>query len=213
MFMLRSYFCLPLFNAELVNERWTVEYYKTLSHTRFPPWQANDKCTNLNVALSEVPPETKKATLTQAQKYRNLLKTNQLVSAGSEGGMKFYRQRLSVLQKILQNWLISKDVQLKGHDSDSEEPFQDEDNFTILNDNIKSLLDVEMSKAVKNEAITSPGSNSNLEEKEEESTMKIVMPPKIIKRGRPKGAEVTVIGLTSQKKPNLGTKKRITCFS
>ena len=102
---------------------------------------------------------------------------------------------------------------MKEHDSDSEEPFQDEDNFTILNDNIKNFLDVEMSAAVKDEAITSPGSNSNLVEKEEESTLKIVMPPKIIKRGRPKGAEVTVIVLTSQKKPNLGTKKRITCFS
>ena len=43
--------------------------------------------------------------------------------------------------------------------------------------------------------------------------MKIVMPPKMIKRGWPKGAEVTVIGLPSQKKPNLGTKKGITCFS
>ena len=102
---------------------------------------------------------------------------------------------------------------MREHDSDSEEPFQDEDNFTILNDNIKNLLDVEMSTTVKDEAIMSAGSNSNLEEKEQESTMKIVMPPKIIKRGRPKGAEDTVIGLTSQKKPNLGTKKRITCFS
>ena len=78
-FKLRSYLCLPLFNAELVNERWKVEYYKTLSHIKFPPPQANNKCTNLNVALSEVPPKTKKAALTQAQKYCNLLKTtNQL---------------------------------------------------------------------------------------------------------------------------------------
>ena len=108
---------------------------------------------------------------------------------------------------------MGKEVQLKDHDCDSEEPFQDEDNFTILNDNNKNLLDVEMSTTVKDEAITSPGSNSNLEEKEEESTMKIVMPPKISKRGRPKGAEVTDIGLPSQKKPNLGTKKGTTCLS
>ena len=70
-----------------------------------------------------------------------------------------------------------------------------------------------MSTTVKDEAIASPGSNLILEEKEEESTVKIVMLPKIIKRGRPKCAEVTVIGLPSQKKPNLGTKKGITCFS
>ena len=152
--------------------------------------------------------------MTQAHKYRNLLKTtNQLASAGSEGGMKVYSQRLSVLQKILRNWLMGKEVQLKEHVSDLKEPFQDEDNFVILNENIKNLLDVEMSTTVKDEAITSPGSKLNLEEKEEESTMKIVMPPKIIKRGRPKGAEVTVIGLPSQKKPNLETRKGITCFS
>ena len=62
-------------------------------------------------------------------------------------------------------------------------------------------------------AMTSSGSNLNLEEKEEESAMKIAMPQKIIKTGWPKGAEVTVVGLISQKKPNLGTKKGITCFS
>ena len=94
-----------------------------------------------------------------------------------------------------------------------EEPFQDEDNFAILNDNIKNLLDVEMSTTIKDEAITSPGSNLNLEEKEEESIMKIVMPPKIIKKGQSKGEKVTVTGLPSQKKPNLGTIKGITCFS
>ena len=104
--------------------------------------------------------------MTQAHKYRNLLKTtNQLASAGSEGGMKVYSQRLSVLQKILRNWLMGKEVQLKEHVSDLKEPFQDEDNFVILNDNIKNLLDVEMSTTVKDEAITSPGSKLNLEEK------------------------------------------------
>ena len=70
-FKLRSYLYLSFIDAELVNERWTVEYYKTLSHTRFSPPQANDKCSNVNVPLSEAPPETKKATLTQVQKYHN----------------------------------------------------------------------------------------------------------------------------------------------
>ena len=134
---------------------------------------------NLNVALSKVPPEMKKATLTQAQRYCNLLKTtNQLASVGSEGGMKVYSQNLIVLQKILQNWLMGKEVQLKEHVSDLKEPFEDKHNFAILNDN--NLLDVEMSRAVTDEAIASPWSNLNLEEKEKESTMKIVMPPKII---------------------------------
>ena len=74
---------------------------------------------------------------------------------------------------------MGKEVQLKEHVSDLKEPFQDEDNFAILNDKFKNLQDVEMSTTVKDEAITSPWSNLNLEEKEEEFTMKIVMPPKI----------------------------------
>lgn len=72
--------------------------------------------------------KTKKVTLTQVQKYRNLLKTiNQLASINSEIGMKVYSQHLSVSRKTLQNLLISKEVQFKEHDSDSEESYQDED--------------------------------------------------------------------------------------
>ena len=83
---------------------------------------------------------------------------------------------------------MCKELQLKKHDSDLEELFQDEYSFPILNDNVETSLDVEMTTKIKDKAITSRGRNLNLEEKEEESTMKIVMPPKIIKRGRSKGA-------------------------
>ena len=83
---------------------------------------------------------------------------------------------------------MCKELQLKKHDSDLEELFQDEYSFPILNDNVETSLDVEMTTKIKDNAITSRGRNLNLEEKEEESTMKIVMPPKIIKRGRSKGA-------------------------
>ena len=77
---------------------------------------------------------------------------------------------------------------------------------------MKLIVDVEISTTVKDEAIASPGSNLNVEEKEEKSTMKTVMPLKITKRRWPKGAEVTAIGLSSQKRPNLGTRNGITCF-
>ena len=83
---------------------------------------------------------------------------------------------------------MCKELQLKKHDSDLEELFQDEYSFPILNDNVETSLDVEMITKIKDKAITSRGRNLNLEEKEEESTTKIVMPPKIIKRGRSKGA-------------------------
>ena len=47
---------------------------------------------------------------------------------------------------------------------------------------MKLIVDVEISTTVKDEAIASPGSNLNVEEKEEKSTMKTVMPLKITKR-------------------------------
>lgn len=58
-FKLHSYLCLLLF--ELVNESWTVEYYKTLSHARFSPAQANDKCAGVKVVFSEVPSENEES--------------------------------------------------------------------------------------------------------------------------------------------------------
>ena len=81
---------------------------------------------------------------------------------------------------------MCKELQLKKHDSDLEELFQDEYSFPILNDNVETSLDIEMITKIKDKAITSRGRNLNLEEKEEESTMKIVMPPKILKEGDPR---------------------------
>ena len=65
--------------------------------------------------------------------------------------MTVYSQRFSILQEILRNWLMSKEAELKEHISNLKEPCQDEDNFAILNGNIKNLQDVEMSITVKDE--------------------------------------------------------------
>ena len=46
---------------------------------------------------------------------------------------------------------MGEEVELKEHISNLKEPFQDEDNFAILNDNIKNPQDVEMSITVKDE--------------------------------------------------------------
>ena len=52
---------------------------------------------------------------------------------------------------VLRKWLVGEEVELKEHISNLKEPFQDEDNFAILNDNIKNPQDVEMSITVKDE--------------------------------------------------------------
>ena len=96
---------MPLFDAELGNKRWTGDYYQTLSQVRFtlPSWNDGDE--KSDVSMSEISSESKKAILTQAQKYGNVLKiTNPLASVGSEHGIKLCNKRVQMLQKNLENW-------------------------------------------------------------------------------------------------------------
>ena len=44
---------------------------------------------------------------------------------------------------------MGQELQPMRHDFNLEEPFQDEESFTMLNDNSKIVLDVEMSTKVK----------------------------------------------------------------
>ena len=100
-----AYVDMPLFDAELGNKRWTGDYYQTLSQVRFtlPSWNDGDE--KSDVSMSEISSESKKAILTQAQKYGNVLKiTNPLASVGSEHGIKLCNKRVQMLQKNLENW-------------------------------------------------------------------------------------------------------------
>ena len=77
-----SYLDMPLFDVKLVNKRWT-----TVSQVRFPlpSWNENSEVS----IISKISCELEKATLTQVQKYRKLLKIiDPLPSVGSEHGMK-----------------------------------------------------------------------------------------------------------------------------
>ena len=49
-----AYLDMPLFDAELVNKRWTTDYYKTLSQSRFtlPSW--NDCNETSDVWIGEI---------------------------------------------------------------------------------------------------------------------------------------------------------------
>ena len=77
-----SYLDMLLFDVKLVNKRWT-----TVSQVRFPlpSWNKNSEVS----IISKISSELEKATLTQVQKYRKLLKIiDPLASVGSEHGIK-----------------------------------------------------------------------------------------------------------------------------
>ena len=80
-----SYLDMLLFDVKLVNKRWT-----TVSQVRFslPSWNGGNENSEVSI-ISKISSELEKATLTQIQKYRKLLKIiDPLASVGSEHGMK-----------------------------------------------------------------------------------------------------------------------------
>ena len=101
---LRSCNSLPLFDSSLVNYRWTnallndVLVRKAADIEDLPTEKVELVVTQNESKLSVEPT----ATLSQAQKYRKLLQTCQLLaSIGSEGGMTTFDVRHKPLQSIL----------------------------------------------------------------------------------------------------------------
>ena len=87
---LRSSLSLAVFDTNIFNQRWTKEYYNLSLGARNCP-ETNPKSVELIVSGTEIEPAKIK---TQAQKYRCLMKTYQLLaSVGSEGGMSTYKNR------------------------------------------------------------------------------------------------------------------------
>ena len=109
-FKVRNIVELPLFEPELVKERWTMNYYEQLADAGFS--SNEDTCFGTPPASTTVK-ERGKTVLTQAQKFRKALKTAQcLASLASEGGMVTFRSRMRVLEDIVENWQLGRDVRI-----------------------------------------------------------------------------------------------------
>ena len=85
-FFLPKFFSLPLFNPALIHKRWTKEYYKR-NESVSAPFEKEI----ITIVSCNIDTEIK---LSQAQKFRKLLKTTQILgSLGSESGMKTFQKR------------------------------------------------------------------------------------------------------------------------
>ena len=117
---LRSFLKLPLSDHSLINRRWTKEYYGLLTKTRFGVFDS-DNAAYADVAHIENQNYTHNK-LTQAQKFRKLMSTCQVIaSVASEGGMESFEKRLSQLHLLLEHWKLGKEVIVLSKDCDDIE--------------------------------------------------------------------------------------------
>ena len=87
-----------------------MNYYEQLADSRFS--SNEDTCFGTPPASTTVK-EREKTVLTQAQKFRKALKTAQCpASLASEGGMVTSRSRMRVLEDIVENWQLGRDVRI-----------------------------------------------------------------------------------------------------
>ncbi|XP_047126936.1 uncharacterized protein LOC124808018 [Hydra vulgaris] len=199
LFQLRKFLMLPMFDVQLVNRRWTKEYYNQSLRAR------NDTNITSSVEIvSEVDVKPVK-TLTQAQKYRNLLKTCQLLaSVGSEGGMVIFKKRQAQLEVILRQWQKGEEVTLVTNDNIIEV-----DNVDLMEFDchvtITGIEKIKSSPISTNKHIDSIETFPLLSEKDVPQNpakldlKEVLMPPKMKNKGRPKRANTTVIGVPKKK--------------
>ena len=205
-----------LFDKQFVKDRWTLSYYRTLNSTRFSqvPAPAEDDLESRLVNVIEK--ENFKSILSQAQKFKKAVYlTQEIASLASEGGVKTFTERYAVLIDILKFRKLGKNMKVSCSGDDlaegdsknltTESECQEKENEIKETDtNQKILEDGPSESNAIDQGIQKQNPveeiESEMKKHEETELSKINMPPKMFKRGNPKGAELTVIGLPSSKK-------------
>ena len=198
-----------------------MDYYKTKKAIKLEPpdseqldFQDNDEMARVLVQPVKVINEKK--VLSQAQNFRHGLKISQeLASLVSEGGMPTFTNRYELLKNVIKYWKLGVEVELLPltETGDTTRPSQQDSEVVGNLQTTKSKScenppesapattkksDGPQLMKVGNSAHNSKGSPSRKSEYDF-----IKMPSKIRKRGRPKGAELTVIGLPNARKVKM----------
>ena len=149
---------------------------------------------------------------TQAQKNRSLMKICQLLaSVGSEGGMSTYESRHEQLQKILKQWQGGEEVVVFANDDFNEPPDDVNPNLMKVDSRIPPSAETHINNSLPMN-IVHPAEFSdtssvilNLKRREKKLDInEISVPPKMKRKGKPKGTETTVVVIPKKKK--LSTK-------
>ena len=143
--------------------------------------------------------------------------SQEIASLASEGEMKTFTERYAVLQDILKFWKLGKNIKASCSGDDLAEG--DSKNLTIEGecqekeseiketDTNQNILEEGASKSnTIDQGIQHKKQNpveeieSEMKKHEETELSKIKIPPRMFKKGKLKGAELTVIGLPPSKK-------------
>ena len=101
-----------LFDASLIKDTWTLNYYRTLSVPRFSKDHTPEEENNLNDCkknqVDVIEEKTSQNVSSQAKKFKKALQLSQeIASLASERGTKIFQEGYTVLQEVLKigNWV------------------------------------------------------------------------------------------------------------
>ena len=157
--------------------------------------------------INVIEKENFKSILSQAQKFKKAFYlTQEIVSLASEGGIKTFTERYAVLKDILKFWKLGKNIKVSCSGDDLAEgdsknltiqsECQEKENEIKETDTNQKILEkgASESKAI-DQGIQHKKQNpveaieSEMKKFEETEPSKIKMPPKMLKRGKPIGAQ------------------------
>ena len=133
---------LMLFDASLIKDRWTLNYYRALSVPRFSKDHTPEEENNLNDCkknqVDVIEEKTSQNVSSQAKKFKKALQLSQeIASLASEQGMKIFQERYTVLQEVLKIWKLGKTVSISCLNDDNNTlesyPIKDTENLKEFN--------------------------------------------------------------------------------
>ena len=106
-----------LFDASLIKDRWTLNYYRTLSFPRFSKDHTPQEEDNLDdykkTQVDVIEEKTTQNVLSQAKKFKKTLQLSQEIApSASEAGMKIAQERYAVIQEVLEIWKLGKTISI-----------------------------------------------------------------------------------------------------
>lgn len=216
---LRSFLSLPLYDETLSNHRWTKTcYLESLDKRIRKLEEPSDTQVHFTTMQDETASVTKTKNLSQAEKFRLLMKKCQvLASLGSEGGIKTFTHRKEQLELIIEQWQKNNEIFVTTEKKHSNtENTKTLENKYISHEMPKQEIISEIQRETNKIAHDNPTKTAiDVNEKHQANSniSSVVMPPKLQRKGRPRGADTTAIGLPQTKKSKSKGKSKPAPFS
>ncbi|XP_065840465.1 uncharacterized protein [Oscarella lobularis] len=188
---------LSMYSEDLYDVRWTNSHYRSKHYAFHGVTADSTLVTSAGSIEANVLDEGSTAaahqqTLTEQQKYRIAFKIAQKTAEsmshlGSEDFFEYLKKLKSVNNLIMER----KPIYLKSEDEECSDGNMDDVDGKSKEDSEGTEFDAKILQKKK---------DGSIQEGTERRTLSLKLPPPMLKRGRPKGADLTVIGLPSSKR-------------